>query len=135
MKVQSSMHCLILISFSLPGSSARKDHSCCPYCSLPVSIPLQEQVTLFSHQFSSVTQSCPTFCHLMNHSTPGVPVQHQLPEFSQTHVFESVMPSSHLILCRPLLYLPSIFPSIRVCSIAMLLLLSHFSRVRLCATP
>ena len=50
----------------------------------------------------------------MNRSTPGLPVHHQLPEFTQTH--ESVMPSSHLILCRPLLLLPPIPPSIRVFS-------------------
>ena len=40
----------------------------------------------FSVQFSSVTQSCPTFCNPMNRSTPGLPVHHQLPEFTQTHV-------------------------------------------------
>ena len=39
-----------------------------------------------SVQFSSVTQSCPTLCNSMNHSTPGLPVHHQLPEFTQTHV-------------------------------------------------
>ena len=39
-----------------------------------------------SVQFSSVTQSCPTLCDPMNHSTPGLPVHHQLPEFTQTHV-------------------------------------------------
>ena len=44
----------------------------------------------------------------MNHSMPGLPVHQQLPEFTQTHV--------HLILCHPLLLLPSIFPSIRVFS-------------------
>ena len=37
-------------------------------------------------QFSSVTQSCLTLCNSMNHSTPGLPVHHQLPEFTQTHV-------------------------------------------------
>ena len=37
-------------------------------------------------QFSSVTQSCPTLCDPMNHSTPGLPVHHQLPESTQTHV-------------------------------------------------
>ena len=37
-------------------------------------------------QFSSVTQSCPTLCDPMNRSTPGLPVHHQFPEFSQTHV-------------------------------------------------
>ena len=52
----------------------------------------------------------------MNHSTPGLPVHHQLPEFTQTHVHQSVMPSSHLILCHPLLLLPLIPPSIRVFS-------------------
>ena len=49
----------------------------------------------------------------MNHSTPGLPVHHQLPEFTETSI-ESVMPSSHLILCHPLLLLPPIPPSIRV---------------------
>ena len=39
-----------------------------------------------SVQFSSVTQSCLTLCDPMNHSTPGLPVYHHLPEFTQTHV-------------------------------------------------
>ena len=139
-----------------------------------------------SVQFTSVTQSCPTLCNPMNRSTPGLPVHHHLPEFTQTHVhrvsdanqpshplfsfsctflssipsllfffitsvqfshsvmsnsatpwitahqaslsitssrsslrlksIESVMPSSHLILCHPLLLLPPIPPSIRVFS-------------------
>ena len=37
-------------------------------------------------QFSSVAQSCPTPCDPMNRSTPGLPVHHQLPEFTQTHI-------------------------------------------------
>ena len=49
-------------------------------------------------------------------SMPGLPVHHQLPEFTQTHVHWVVMPSNHLILCHPLLLLPSIFPSIKVFS-------------------
>ena len=70
-----------------------------------------------SPQIRSVAQSCPTLCDPMNRSTPSLPVHHQLPEFTQTHVHQvSVMPSSHLILCRPLLLLPSIPPSIRVIS-------------------
>ena len=69
------------------------------------------QETIFSNRFSSVAQLCPTLCNSMDCSTPGLPVQHQLPEFT-----ESVMPSSHLILCRTLLLSPSIFPSIRVFS-------------------
>ena len=60
-----------------------------------------------------VAQSCSTLCDPMDCSTPGFPVLHDLPEFSQTHAHGSVMPSNHLILCRPLLLLPSIFPSIR----------------------
>ena len=39
-------------------------------------------------QFSSVAQSCLTHCDPMNHSTPGLPVHHQLPEFTQTHVHQ-----------------------------------------------
>ena len=71
---------------------------------------------LDSVQFSSVAQSCPTLCDPMNRSTPGLPVHHQLPEFTQTLSIESVMSSSHLILCRPLVLLPPIPPSIRVFS-------------------
>ena len=114
-----------------------------------------------SDQIRSVAQSCPTLCDPMNRSTPGLPVHHQLPEFTQAHVhwvgdaiqpshplsspsppafsssqhqglfqwvsslhqvakglasIESVMPSSHLILCRSLLLLPPIPSSIRVFS-------------------
>ena len=47
---------------------------------------------------------------------PGFPVLHHLPGFAQTHVHRVVMLSSHLILCCPLLLLPSIFPNIRVFS-------------------
>ena len=67
-------------------------------------------------QFSSVTQSCPTLCNPMNHSMPGLPVYHQLPESTQPVSIESVMSSNHLILYHPLLLPPSIFPSIRVFS-------------------
>ena len=52
-----------------------------------------------SVQFSSVTQSCPTLCDPMNHSTPGLPVHHQLPEFTQTHVHrvgDGIQPSHPL---------------------------------------
>ena len=52
----------------------------------------------------------------MDCSTPGFPVHHQLPELTQTHVHRVMMPSNHLILCRPLFLPPSIFPSIRVFS-------------------
>ena len=52
----------------------------------------------------------------MNCSTPGLPVHHQLQSLLKLMSIESVMPSSHLILCRPLLILPPIPPSIRVFS-------------------
>ena len=48
---------------------------------------------------SSVTQSCPTLCNPMNHSTPGLPVHHQLPEFTQTHIHwvsDAIQPSHSL---------------------------------------
>ena len=50
-----------------------------------------------SVQFSSVAQSCPTLCNPMNCSTPGLPVPHQLPEFTQTHVHQvsDAIQSSH----------------------------------------
>ena len=67
-------------------------------------------------QFSSVAQLCPTLCVRMNRSTPGNPVHHRLPESTKPMSIESVMPSNHLILCRPLLLLPPIPPSIRVFS-------------------
>ena len=51
---------------------------------------------VFSVQFSSVTQLCPTLCSPMNCSTQGLPVHHQLPEFTQTHVHrvsDAIQPS------------------------------------------
>ena len=55
-------------------------------------------------QFSSVTQLCPTFCNPMNHSTPGLPVNHQLPESTQTHVYrvdDAIQPSHPLSSSTP----------------------------------
>ena len=69
-----------------------------------------------SVQFSTVAQSCPTLCDLMNRSTPGLPVHHQLLEFTQTHVHrvcDAIQPSHSL---SSLLLLPPIPPSIRVFS-------------------
>ena len=67
-------------------------------------------------QFSLFTQSCLILCNPMNCSTPGLPVHHQLPDLLKLMSIELVMPSSHLILCHPLLLLPSIFPRIKVFS-------------------
>ena len=72
------------------------------------------QKTNFFSQFSSVTQSCLTLCDPMNCSTPGLPVHHQFPEFTQIHVHrvgDAIQPSHPL---SPLLLLPPIPPSIRV---------------------
>ena len=63
----------------------------------------------------SVAKLYPTVCYPMDCSTPGLPVPHHLPVFTQVHVHQIMMPSNHLILCHPLL-LPSISPSIRVFS-------------------
>ena len=52
-----------------------------PCCPPPPLISFLQSV-----QFSSVTQSCPTLCDPVNCSTPGLPVHHHLPEFTQTHV-------------------------------------------------
>ena len=52
----------------------------------------------------------------MDCSTPGLPVHHQLLELPQSHAYRVMMPSNHLILCRPLLLLPSTFTSIGVFS-------------------
>ena len=57
-----------------------------------------------SSQFSSVAQPCPTLCDPMNRSTPGLPVNHQLPEFTQTHVHrvgDAIQPSHSLLSPSP----------------------------------
>ena len=69
-----------------------------------------------SLQFSSVAQSCPTLCNPMNPSTPPSLSITNSQSLLKLMPIESVMPSSHLILCRPLLLLPPVFPSIRVFS-------------------
>ena len=49
-------------------------------------IRAKHHLAISSVQFSSAAQSCPTVCDPMNHSTPGLAVHHQLPEFTQTHI-------------------------------------------------
>ena len=74
----------------------------------PHSHPWFSSVQLLSHV---------RLCNPMDFSTPGIPVHHQVPEcLLKLMSIESVMPSNHLILCRPFLFPPSIFPSIRVLS-------------------
>jgi len=62
------------------------------------------KITNYSVQFCSVAQSCPTLCDPMNHSTPGLPVHHQLPEFTQTQVHrvgDAIQPSHPLLSPSP----------------------------------
>ena len=94
----------------LESEMKRKDcnHSTQRYKKLPKKMIFSVDFSAFfwSHwhrQFSSVTQSCLTLCDPMNRSTPGLPVRHQLPEFTQTHVHwvgDAIQPS-------PLLSSPS----------------------------
>ena len=71
---------------SIPGGGTKILHATW-YCS---------DFIISSVQFSSVGQSCPTLCDPMNRSTPGLPVHHQLPEFTQIHVHrvsDAIQPS------------------------------------------
>ena len=89
-------------------------------------VPIKVPMTFFTEleqkchnslgQFSSVAQSCSTLSDPMNRSTSGLPVHHQLRGSLKLTSIKSVMPSSHLILCHPLLLLPPIPPRIRVFS-------------------
>ena len=72
--------------------------------------------TSFDWCCCSVAKSSLTLCDPMNCSMPDFPVLYHFLEFAQLMFIESVMPSNHLILCHPLLLLPSIFPSIKVFS-------------------
>ena len=64
----------------------------------------------------SVTESCLTLSKHSDGHAQGLPALHPLSELTQTHVHQVVMPSSHLVFCRPLLLLPSIFSRFRVVS-------------------
>ena len=73
------------------ATSASKSSPCPPI------LLLFDDPTPFIYQFSSVAQSWPTLCNPMNHSSPGLPVHHQLPQFTQTHVHRvnDAIQSSH----------------------------------------
>ena len=113
---------------------------------------------LGSVQLSSVGQSCSTLCDPMDCSTPGLPVHHQLPEFTQTHVHwvgDAIQPSYPLLSPSPpafnlsqhqglFKWVSSLHQVAKVLEFQpqdqsfqwmLLLLLSRFSPVRLCATP
>ena len=65
-------------------------------------------------QFSSVTQLCPTLCDPMDHSMPGLPVRYNSRSIPKLMSTELVVPSNNFMVCHPLLFPPSIFPSIGV---------------------
>ena len=70
-----------------------------PYMTTGKTIALKIQTCWQSDQIRSVAQSCPTLCDPMNRSTPGLPVHHQLLEFTQTHVHrvsDAIQPSHPL---------------------------------------
>ena len=71
---------------------------------------------VLSYSCCSVAKSCPTLCDPIDCNMPGLPVLYYLLEFAQVHSIESVMPPNHLLLSHPLLFLPSIFPSMHVFS-------------------
>ena len=78
-----------------------------------------------SVQFCLVVQPCLTLCNPIDCSMPGFPVHPHSQSLLKLVSIESVMPSNHLILCRPLLLLPSIFPSINVFSNESVLRISY----------
>ena len=87
-----------------------------------------------SVQFSSVSQSCPTLCDPMNCSTPGLPVHHQHPEFTQTHVHrvgDAIQPSHPLSSPSPLAPSPSqhqsLFPHLNISGYWKRRLFSHWA--------
>ena len=76
--------------------------------------PCQERDLSSSCSVQFIAQLCPTLCDPMDCSTPGFLVHTNSWSLLKLMSIESVMPSNHLILCRPLLLPPSVFPSIRV---------------------
>ena len=106
----------------LPNLAAHFSCTLCPHClphpgarGRPPWGPLQSSPFFRIVVYCClVAESCLALCNPMDCSTPGFPVRRHLPELLKLMSIESVMPSNHLILCCPLLLLPSIFPSIRV---------------------
>ena len=89
------------------------------HCTMPVFLPGESHgglKSISSVQFSSVAQSCLTLCNRMDCSTPSFPIITNSGSLLKLLSIKSVISSNYLILCRPLLLLPSIFSSIKVFS-------------------
>ena len=89
--------------FIFLGSKITADSDCCHESKRRLLLG-RKTITNLSAQFSSVTQSCLTLCNPMNRSMPGLPVHHQLPEFTQTHVHrvgDAIQPSHPLLSPSP----------------------------------
>ena len=92
--ILGNIHVSMLFSqMILPLPSHAESKVCflnlCLFCGLPyrvIIIIFPNSIYMCSVQFSSAAQLCPTLCDPMNHSTPGLPVHHQLPELTHTHV-------------------------------------------------
>ena len=98
-----------------PVSQSSNKHIKCPFI-LAKLLNLEGYRPLLGHQFCSVTQSCPTLCDPMTvacQASLSITNSQSLLKFMS---IQSGMPSNHIILCHPLLLLPSIFPSMRVFS-------------------
>ena len=89
--MHSSCHIVIIFSpvvktFNIQYSIVKFSHHAVYYITMIHSSCHWRFIPFDSVQFSSVAQLCPTLCNPMNRSTPGLPVHHQLPEITQTHV-------------------------------------------------
>ena len=99
-KSYNKRYCLVTYVFTRGGSL--EGDTCCSCACMYMNCLWQNihvYVQYTSVHFSSVTQSCPTLCDPMNRSMPGLPVHHQLPEFTQTHVHrvsDAIQPSHPL---------------------------------------
>ena len=77
--------CFLLLLLMCTGWTSHHEQQSSPTHAVMKVLSMVEAL-IHSVQFRSVAQSCPTLCDPMNRSTPGLPVHHQLPEFTQTHV-------------------------------------------------
>ena len=93
-------HALVHMVGRMSGSEASVHLTSVPVTLLTLFEALSFPQVLEIHQIRSVAQSCPTLCNPMNRSTPGLPVHHKLPEFTQTHVHrvsDAIQPSHPLL--------------------------------------